>query len=784
MTEPANAPTAPEDMLAPGIHRPPRRAVVVLTLLLFAATVSVYLPALKFDFVNYDDPDYVTANAQVKSGLNWADAAWAFTTGHAGNWHPVTWLSHQADVSCFGLWAGGHHLTNVLFHAANTVLLFWLWRVLTGSLWRSALVAALFALHPAHVESVAWVSERKDVLSAFFGLLALLTYARNLRGREVGNGAHPHLSSPDGTDRPSWSATMLAFLFLALGLMSKPMLVTIPCVMLLLDFWPLRRADRQSWTRLLLEKWPYFLLVAISCVVTFIAQKRGGAVQTLRDLSLTERLSNALVSYARYLAEAFWPVNLATPYPHPGHWPAPLVVGSGATVAGLTVLAWFSRRRSPQVTVGWLWFVGMLVPVIGLVQVGAQSMADRYTYLPYIGLFTAVVWSAAWLVHRSPDPNPADPRPASVGIRPKPAYWMLGGMASVVLAALTLATRQQLQVWQNSETLFRHAVSVTSSNWVAYYNLGWHLDTVGKTEDALVCYRRAIAIDPQFPDPMNNIGCALAALKRYEEAIPCFESALKLQPSFLEAHVNIANALRELGRYDEAIARYRLVLEKQPGHSGALNHLGNLLTRQNQFAAAIPLLEKSLETNPDQPAAHYNLANALSKTRRVPEAITHYERALALKPDYLEASHDLGVAYARAGRLDDAARVLSLAAAKAPGDIALRLAYGRVLAAQQKPDAAINLFTEVLRLAPDNAEAHANLGPLLAMTGDLAGAISHLETAVRGRPDDVIARLNLARALAAQGRKTEASKQLQEVLRLRPDYPPAVEEQRRLQAHP
>jgi tetratricopeptide (TPR) repeat protein len=781
MTEPANPPAASVIGPAPEASRRPRGVNLVLAGLLFAATFLAYLPSLRFDFVNYDDPEYVTDNARVKSGLTVTNITWAFTTDHAGNWHPLTWLSHQADVACFGVRPGAHHFSNVLFHAVNTVLLFWLLHALTGSRWRSALVAALFALHPAHVESVAWISERKDVLSALFGLLALLAYARATREPE-------RLPAPESPAPPNalvWRSSWywLAVILLALGLMTKPMLVTLPCLMLLLDYWPLRRFQHCSWPRLFLEKLPCFAMVAASCIITFIVQKHGGAVQTLRELSLEERLGNAVVSYARYVGKAVWPVNLATPYPHPGGWPISLIIVSVATLIVLSLLAWFSRRRLPYITVGWLWFIGMLVPVIGLVQVGAQSMADRYTYLPYIGLFVAVVWAANHLLNQPQTVS------APAALSPAPAtrftawQWLLGLLALGLLAALTIKTQVQLRVWQNSETLFRHAVSVTSSNWVAWYNLGWHLDTAGRVEEALACYRKAVEIDPKFPDPMNNIGCALAALKRYDEAIPCFEAALKLQPSFLEAHINVANALRELGRSDEAIARYRFVLEKKPNHTGALNSLGNLLARQNKFAEVIPVLESSLAANPDQPATHYTLANALVKMRRAPEAIAHYERALVLKPDYQEARHDLGLAYAFAGRLDDAAALLRDAAAKDPKNVQVRLTYGRVLVAQQKTDAAISLFNEALKLDPESAEAHANLGPLLAMKGELAEAITHLQKAVHARPTDVNAQFNLGKALAALGRKEEAMAALQEALRLRPNHAQAADEIGRLRGH-
>ena len=772
MSDTENKSAAPEPCPAPASPLRMGIATLLISLLLAAGTFLTYLPALKFDFVNYDDTDYVTQNPNVTSGLSTTNLVWAFTTGHAGNWHPITWISHQADASAFGLNPGGHHLTNVLFHTANTLLLFLLLRSLTGSLWRSMLVAALFALHPAHVESVAWISERKDVLSAFFGLLALLSYTRASRCRDT---RHSDPSQIQWLHRSIIPPT----LFLALGLMAKPMLVTLPFVMLLLDYWPLDR-QRTPWKRLILEKWPLFGLITASSVVTFIVQKQGGAVQTLRDLSLAGRLENAVISYSRYLAKAFWPANLATPYPHPGTWPWTQILFSCLILVSISLLAWRYRRSQPSIIVGWLWFLGMLIPVLGLIQVGAQSMADRYTYLPYIGIFIALCYTKRGQSSLlTVTPTSSNPSPLQ-----SPLNLTLCGVAIVALGALTLTSRQQLRVWQDSGTLFNHSISVTRSNWIAWYNLGWHLDTHGQTEEAVKCYRKALEIDPLFPDPINNLGCALASLKRYEEAIPCFESALKLQPTSLEVQLNIANALKELGRNDEATARYRLVLGSRPDHPAALMNLGSLLSRQNQFAEAIPILEKSLAANPSQPIVHYNLANALAKMRRIPEAITHYERAVALKDDYSEARHDLGITYARAGRLEDAAKVLRDAVAREPRNATVRVAYGRVLAAQQKTESAVILFKEAVQLAPENIEAHANLGTLLAMQGDLEAAVTHLGTALRARPDDPVAQLNLARALAASGKKREAIPHLEEVLRLRPGHPQATEELRKLQASP
>ena len=476
----------------------------VISLLLAAITLAVFSPVVHHQFVSFDDPDYVTANTHVNGGLTCSDVAWAFCASHAGNWHPLTWLSHMADVQLYGLNPAGHHLTNLLLHAANTVLLFLLLRRLTGALWRSAFVAALFALHPLHVESVAWIAERKDVLSAFFGLLSLLAYARYAQGRSENSA--PRITHY--TLRPPAISLLPSLLFFALGLMCKPMLVTLPFLLLLLDYWPLCRFEFKTQNSklktllpLALEKWPFFFLSAVSCLVTVLVQQR--AMQPLTNLSISSRVGNALVAYTRYLGKTFWPAHLATPYPHPGHWPLPQVLLAAALLIGLTLGALSLYRKLPFVLTGWLWFLGTLVPVIGLVQVGEQSMADRYSYLPLIGLFIILAW----------------------GGRAAASRWhvsgvALGSAAGLILFPCAWRARAQLRCWQNSESLYRHAVAVTKNNWIGYYNLGSCLDAEGRTDEAMTNYFKAVAMQPHYPDPLNNIGCTLAGRKQFAEAVP------------------------------------------------------------------------------------------------------------------------------------------------------------------------------------------------------------------------------------------------------------------------
>ncbi len=446
----------------------------VIGLLLALATLLAYLPATRDRFINYDDDEYITQNQVVQSGLTWAGVKWAFTTRHASNWHPLTWLSHMTDCELFRLNPGGHHLVNILIHAANATLLFMLLLRLTDALWPSAFIAALFAWHPLHVESVAWVSERKDVLSTFFALLALLSYVRFARENRRGN---------------FW----LAVIFFALGLMSKPMPVTLPFVMLLLDYWPLQRTqDPKSKTRkvgrCVLEKWPFFLLVALSSTVTFLAQQNE-AVASLAKVPLPLRFENAILAYGCYLLKAVWPMHLAVFYPLSKYIAWSLTATAAAVLILISTAAWLERRRSPWLLVGWLWFLGTLVPVIGLVQVGDQAMADRYSYFPLIGIFIAISFTVTKWANRSRFPQNAR---AVTGV--------------LILSACLVLTENQLRYWRDSESLFSHAIAVTKDNALAHLNLGAALQDQKELSQALIQYQEVLRLDPTRHEAYDNIG--------------------------------------------------------------------------------------------------------------------------------------------------------------------------------------------------------------------------------------------------------------------------------------
>lgn len=539
----------------------------LIALLLALTTLLVYLPVTRSSFINYDDDDYITNNPVVKKGLTGAGIQWAFTTWHASNWHPLTWLSHMTDCTLFGLNAGAHHFVNALFHAVNAALLFILLLRLTSTLWPCAFIAALFAWHPLHVESVAWIAERKDVLSTFFALLALLSYAKFAK---------------ENCRRSFW----LSLFFFAFGLMSKPMLVTLPFVLLLLDYWPLRRlsfpSTLNSQLSTLFEKWPFFLLTAASCVVTFLAQHSGNAVVSLKNASLHYRLENVATAYAGYLQKFFWPENLAAIYPLPEKISALAVAAAAAVLVFISTGAWLARKRSPYLIVGWLWFLGMLVPVIGLVQVGGAALADRYTYFSATGIFIIATFGACGLVNRFQFPK-----------------IILPAAAVLILAGCLKLTENQLRLWRDSETLFRHTVAVTKNNDVALVNLGVALDGQGRFDEALVPYREALRLAPERYQIHNNVGGVLDKMGQPEAALLEYREAVRLQPDVAFLHNGAGQMLAKLGRFDEATREFAEAVRLDPNYASPHFELAKTLLKQGRDAGAVDELRAALRIEPD-----------------------------------------------------------------------------------------------------------------------------------------------------------------------------------------
>jgi tetratricopeptide (TPR) repeat protein len=597
---------------------------------LMAAVLVVFSQVAWHDFIVFDDGLYITSNSHVQSGLTIKSIRWSFTSMEASNWHPLTWLSHMLDYELYGLNPAGHHLTSLFFHVANTLLLFLLLRGATGRLWESAAVAALFGLHPLHIESVAWVSERKDVLSTFFWMLTTLAYVDYCR-------------------RPGLGRYALILISFGMGLVAKPMLVTLPFVLLLLDFWPLGRLRLpgrlggnegivRPLKRLLWEKTPLFLLSAASSMVTFVAQSKGGAISTFEALSLKVRIINAFVSYARYLERMFWPHDLAIFYPHPNN-SLPLWQGVAAALLLVMVSVLVGRQNSqrPFLPVGWLWFLGTLVPVIGIVQVGGQSMADRYTYIPSIGIFLMCVWGVSDLLAR---------------VRHRKPLLACGG--TIILLFLSLTTWLQLGHWQDSETLFRHALSVTKRNYVAHHNLGTAFIAEDRLDEAVGQYKKALDIWSAYPDAHNNLGVVFARQGLLEKAISHYKEALRANPKHILAHQNIANALAERGCLDEAVSHYSKALNIDPDSGANHNAMGVALARLNRPEEAVSHLTRAIDICPDCPEPYNNLGRVLTMQGKFEEAVSHLQSAITLRPDYAEAYNNLGLIFVELGELEQA----------------------------------------------------------------------------------------------------------------------------------
>ncbi len=693
--------------------------VVLASVALATATIGVYWPTHTHDFVLFDDPEYYTENPWVQQGLTWAGIKWAFTTGYFSYWHPLTWLSHMLDVRLFGASPAGPHLVNLAFHVVNALLLLTFLRRFTGAFWRSFVVAGLFALHPLHVESVAWVSERKDVLSAFFFLLTLRAYGRYVEAKDG-------IRSP-GAERHASRWYCAALLLFACGLMSKPMVVTLPCVLLLLDAWPFSRVDRATFRRrlwpLLREKIPFFALTVAASVVTVIAQRHNDALQGLDGFSLVGRVGNAVVAYERYQVKFFWPRGMAFFYPHPGAWPTSTVLLAAVILAAVTAVVLGLLRREPAAAVGWFLFLGMLVPTIGVIQVGGQAMADRYTYLPSIGLFVTLAWLGAALTTRG-----------------RGARVVVGAAALVALVACGVRTREQLGHWRNSEALFRHALAVTENNFMAHNNLGNALMHDGKVDEAMAQYERALAIQPRSVNALHNLATALLRKGRTEQAIARFQQALAVQPGLVAARNALCAALLQSGRAKEAIPHLNRILAADPQNAHAQADLGFALVHEGEASAAVPHFEKALAGGVDDADLRRILGHALLQLGRPEDAIPHLERAAQLQPRAADVHYDLAIAEFQTGH----------------------------------PDAAVPHFAIVAEVQPRNAEALNNFGSTLLALGRFDDAIARFEAALAIEPDAATAHTNIALARIRQGRVREAIARYELLLARQPDYAPAL----------
>jgi len=582
--------------IQPNIEMPSQSSlcwrVPAVCLALAAITFAVFGQTLRHEFIDFDDNEYVYENPVVARGLTLKGIVWAASSFHAANWHPLTWLSHMLDCQLYGLHPGGHHLTNVLLHTGTVIALFLVLRRMTGAFWRSAFVAAVFAIHPLRVESVAWVAERKDVLSGLFFMLTIGAYVRYARR--------------------AWSLPRygLVVLLFAMGLMCKPMLVTLPVVLLLLDYWPLQRVETRKISGLVLEKLPLLALSAAACVATLLAQ--AGAIQSAEFYSLRPRFGNALVTCLIYLGQMVWPSGLAAFYPFPLNGPpAREVALAGILLAGLSVAAWGERRKQPWLLMGWLWYLAMLLPVIGVIQVGMQAHADRYTYLPQIGIYMAVTWLAAeWRFSRV----------------------AFGSLMAGVLAVLMVCAWKQTAYWENTETLWNHTLACTKGNIVAHLNLGHDLSKKGRLDEAISFYQKGLQTEPDNAASENNLGNVLCEKGRVDEGIAHYKKALQIKPAFAEAQFNLGKAFRLEGKVDEAIVQFQKALQIKPDFAPALFNLGNTFLQQGKADQAVAQFQRALEINPTNAGIHLNLGLCFSQLGRMDEAILQYEKALQLEP--------------------------------------------------------------------------------------------------------------------------------------------------------
>ena len=556
---------------------PGKYQVWAICAVLAAITFAAFEAVLHNGFINYDDDEYITENQHIQNGFTAGSIKWAFTTSKCANWHPVTWLSHILDCRLFGLNPAGHHLVSLLLHTANTLLLFMVLWEMTAALWKSVFVAALFAVHPLHVESVAWASERKDVLSGLFWILTMGAYLRYVR-------------------RPTAGWYLLTLFVFAAGLMAKPMLVTLPFVLLLLDYWPL---DRLRSRAAIFEKIPFFILSAVSSVVTFLVQRSAGAMPGIERLALQWRIVNAVISYAKYIGEMFWPSGLSVHYPYDfaslGMWK---VGAAGLFLLAVSILIIRQAGKRRYLPVGWLWYLGTLVPVIGLAQAGGQALADRYTYIPLTGLFIIAAFGAEEL---------------SYGLPGRKA--VMGAFAAGIVSALLVYTSLQVHYWHDSITIFEHTVKVTKNNSKGYYKLGVAYNWAGRYAEAIEAYKQAIRIKPDYADAHYNLGVTYGKLGRNAEAIEAYKEAMKINPDYADAHNNLGVIYGKFGRYMEAIGAFK----------------------------------EAVRIKPDYAKVWYNLGIAYGKAGRHSEAMEAYKQAVKIKPDYTPAHYNLAIAYLEAG---------------------------------------------------------------------------------------------------------------------------------------
>jgi tetratricopeptide (TPR) repeat protein len=734
-----------------------RRVVAVVAIALGFLTLAAFWPVLHNDFIRYDDPVYVTSNPHISQGITAEGLAWALSSGYASNWHPITWVSHMLDVQLFGFRPAWHHFVNLAIHTTNAILLLFLLFRLAGSVWRSAFVAALFALHPLHVESVAWVSERKDVLSMLFLLLTVWMYANYTRLQSI----------PAGSSKAR-RMYLFALGFFALGLMSKPILVTAPFLLLLLDFWPLQRfppvSPNSAWfLQLVREKVPFFALALLSSLVTYAVQAHMHAVTIA--LPLWPRFLNAIVSYLKYLGMTLWPAELAVFYPHPDtrwpvseQWPIWAVALAFAGLAALSAAAFVNRKRFPWLFMGWFWYFGMLVPVIGIVQVGGQALADRYTYIPLIGVFICIAWGAAEILKKRRHGSAA-----------------LAMLAAVVVLGSAVLSHAQTRLWKNDFTLFGHALAVTKNNAVAHCHLGSKYGERGEYEKAMAHFRQAITAAPALPDGYFGLGYTFELQGKREEALEQYGVALRLKPWDGWIHLHMGVVLSQLGKKEQAMAHYLEAVRLNPDSPEGRFTLGQAFAEKNELAAAATHLAEAVRLSPGNREAILRLAETLLGMGNLGAAEARFRHLLALDANDPDAHINIGGVLWMRGQRQEALAEYATAVRLKPDYPIAHFNLGTALLSQDRFAEAAASFSEAARLKPDYAAAISGLGRSLSAQGRYDEAIPVFERslAVKRDPSTLY---SLGLAQASRRRFKPAADSFREVLKSRPDWVPALNE--------
>lgn len=741
-----------------------KHRVILIYAVLAVAVSAAYWRVFSNGFVNYDDPMYITDNKHIQQGLTWDGVVWAFKSGYAVNWHPVTWLSHMLDCQLFGLNPRGHHLTSLLLHIANTLLLFYVLRKMTGALWASAFAAAVFGLHPLHIQSAGWVSERKDVLSTLFWLLTLLSYIRYVQDR-------------------NFKRYLMTILLFAVGLMAKPMLVTLPMVMILLDYWPLKRTSRGSgpvirppcrsprWRcrvaagrlvaagkfgRLIVEKIPLFVLSAVSCLITFFVQQQGGAVATFDKISPALRLCNIPLAYSAYIVKTIIPSGLMAYYPYNPNASILLITAAVLFLAVVSIAVIFLRR--PYLIVGWLFFIITLVPVIGIIQVGGQSRADRYMYIPMIGLLIMIAWGLKEIAERV-----------------RLSRFILVPAAAVCLSALSIATWINVGYWKNTFTLFGHAIEVMPANHVALLYLGNTLSEQKNDSGAIEYYKKSVEAAPGFAEARFNLGLALFHDNKFDKALEQYNMVLNIKENYPRVHFYIANVLAKTGHTDSAAKHYSIAIENDPDDIEAYSNWAVMLAEKGQIEQAVEKYNKALAIKPDNADVHNNLGNALKNQGKLAQAAEHYQKALSLKPDFAQAQVSFADTLRMQGRFDAAIEHYKLALKADSNSSDACYGLGVVMSQTNHPDQAVDWYRKAIALDGSNIFAHGQLGLAMAGQGKIDDAIKEFQIVLKARPNDAEMHCNLGILLDSQGKTDEAIEQYRRALQIKPDNKKAAE---------